>query len=385
MLLDPLLGTVPGTRSFYSPRTRRNPPSENATNLRVGGDAVNVPARAATVHIRGAPKSTGDSTPKGSEANRGADSDRGETCPFRGMPRKSREIWFGMGGGTGGQAAGPRCESCRLLAGLPNRGGGTGSRNSLTRGRRQYGDPPRPRKGDHAASPEAGVRDARAARTPSDRSRATGLTPVCRGGPADRSRAAPRQRARAERRGTSAGRVRRSRTAGRPAGASRRRRAPARARRRRPAAGDHRQRAAGRRAAGQRGAPCECGSRTSATRRRSSPRRRVDHGQRRRQHAERGQEEGGEPLREPHQREVTVHRLGLEDPEVGIHVAPGGRERERCPPGRDRDPAHYGQRPREPLRIGQTDHVARRPHLDTTTLPPWEVVGVAANIVALPD
>ena len=135
MLLDPLLGTVPGTRSFYSPRTRRNPPSENATNLRVGGDAVNVPARAATVHIRGAPKSTGDSTPKGSEANRGADSDRGETCPFRGMPRKSREIWFGMGGGTGGQAAGPRCESCRLLAGLPNRGGGTGSR-TWWRGRR---------------------------------------------------------------------------------------------------------------------------------------------------------------------------------------------------------------------------------------------------------
>ena len=57
----------------------------------------------------------------------------------------------------------------------------------------------------------------------------------------------------------------------------------------------------------------------------------VDRGQCQRQHR---QDEGGELLRQPHHCEVAVHRLGLEDPEVEIQLAPGGQECEPSAPRR---------------------------------------------------
>ena len=93
----------------------------------------------------------------------------------------------------------------------------------------------------------------------------------------------------------------------------------------------------------------------------------ADGGQRQRQHPEGGQDEGGEPLREPHQRQVAVHRPRLEDPQVGVHLAPGAQERERRPLRVGRRPRHDRQGAREPLRVGEVDQVARRlaesPHL----------------------
>ena len=54
----------------------------------------------------------------------------------------------------------------------------------------------------------------------------------------------------------------------------------------------------------------------------------ADRGQCQRQHPERRQDEGGELLGQPHRRQVAVHRLRLEDPWIGIQLAPGGQERE---------------------------------------------------------
>ena len=51
----------------------------------------------AIAHIREAPPSTGASTLSGSEVDRCTDSDQGEVCPLRGVPRKSCRIWFMMG------------------------------------------------------------------------------------------------------------------------------------------------------------------------------------------------------------------------------------------------------------------------------------------------
>ena len=49
----------------------------------------------------------------------------------------------------------------------------------------------------------------------------------------------------------------------------------------------------------------------------------ADRGQCQRQHPECRQDEGEELLGQPHQRQVAVHRLRLEDPWIGIQLAPG--------------------------------------------------------------
>ena len=101
----------------------------------------------------------------------------------------------------------------------------------------------------------------------------------------------------------------------------------------------------------RRRAPCGCRSRASAGRRCS----------------ERRQGEGGELLGQPHQREVAVHRLRLEDPLVGIQLAPGGLEHECRPLRVGRRARHDRQRRREPLRVRAMGRIARRlaerPHL----------------------
>ena len=54
----------------------------------------------------------------------------------------------------------------------------------------------------------------------------------------------------------------------------------------------------------------------------------ADRGQCQRQHPERRQDEGGELLGQPHQRQLAVDRLRLEAPWIGIQLALGGEERE---------------------------------------------------------